>query len=915
MTAQGTKLEILRHLDAITRKLNASKLAPFTTTRIAADVNVSRNLASQYLNDFVREGLAIKIDTRPVLFLHKRGAERYLQTKLDRSEYASVGELLSTAGLSSCRDFDNAIGFDLSLATCIDQLRSAMRYPPHGLPVLLVGEPGTGKAMLSRLMFDYGVNSGTLPAGAKYVSVDCSRYGADDARFRHDLLGAKGLAGYLEEAAGGIVYLADIDRLSRTSRDLVLARLRSTAASTSDPMVRPARLVLSTSLATDDPITRQITHLVPLIAHVPALKNRTMDERSDLVMHFLRAEGRRVAADVAISRGALRTLVEASFEDNVDGLRTCITNCSAGAYLNRSDERLVIRSYNLPASVLGLTSAQEDDDKLVSSDRRVSHGATSRVSRYAQVVLDSFHAYRDGHSTFDEFFDAALVAIREYQDYLNFENHLVNPRLAAYEQVLNPLFETINTTYGIELSRKSCHAFAQSLTLQLWGNAGLSRWRMANAADLQAMLAALTHSSQTATVITEQIKGETVNALGVELDALTHALLFFEVSQASDQAQMGRENVGIILAHGYSTATSIADAANRILRRHVFDAIDMAYDQEFSDIMGQLSRLLERYAYAPTVAILVDMGSLSDVDTAISGVVSGDLYIVNNVSTGLALEVGSALATHGNLDEALEGATALLAPSWRVVRGNHGYDAVVFCSENGPETADRIRQLVSSSLPGDLTVRLVTTDYQDLVRNGEQAAVFGSYQVRAIMGTLDPGVSGAPYVDLGEVIANGFSEVLDKLFVGSLGPEGIARFHRELIKNVTLRNVMESITILNPERLYVEADRGLSRLQELLGQRIEQRKVIGIYVHICGLIERLVTKNFVETHPTGKVFATEHPEFVAWFRESFRHLCQRYKVEIPVSEIAFVHDFIFGNHLAPTPDSSRVGEVDALADE
>ena len=909
VAASDTKAELLRHLDSVTRTLDFASLAPFTTARIAADVMVSRNLASQYLNELAREGYLVKINTRPVIFMHKRGVERFLQTRFDRCEFDSVEDLMSVIGYGGHRDFDNAIGYDLSLATCIEQLKSAIGYPPHGLPVLLVGEPGTGKAMLSRLMFDYGTNAQVLPSGARYVSVDCSRYGEDDARFRHDMLGVKGLAGYLAEAAGGIVYLAKFDQLTRTSRDLVLERLHNGLVDTAGSTL-PARVVLSTSRPLDDPITRQITHRVPLVAQVPSLLERTAEERTDLVMHFLRMEGRRVAADVAISRGALRTLVEASFEDNVDGLRSTITNCCAGAYLNHTEEQLVIRSYNLPATILGTASVEEDDDKLVTGDKRISPGATSRTSRYFQAILDAFKAYRDSQVTFDEFFHTAALQVQEYQDYLNFENRVANPRLAALEQVLNPIFEQVGGAYGIELTRKSCHALAQTLCIQLWGEAGVARWRTANAADIQALLVTLARYSRTATVIVEQIVAEVTNALGVKLDDLSQALLLIEMKGVCDTAREGRGNVGVILAHGYSTATSIADAANRILRRRVFDAIDMAYDEQLSDVAGQLSRLLERYAYAQTVAVLVDMGSLSEVDKAIHGLANGDLYIVNNVSTGLALEVGSALISGDDLSEVLDRSIEAITPTYRIVRGAHGYDAIAFCSENGLDAADRIRRLVAASLPDEMAVRLVTTDFADLARNGSEATVFGSCRVRAIMGTMDLGISDVPFVGLEEILANGSSEALDKILFTELGPEGIAQFHRELLKNVTLRNVVESITILNPERLYIEADHAIAHLQELMGRRIEQRKVIGIYVHLCGLIERLVTKNFVETHPDEDSFAVEHADFVAWFRESFQSLTQRYRVEIPTSEIAYVYDFIYGNQASggqPPVDAGGVG--------
>lgn len=916
VAASDTKTELLRHLDSITRTVDFSALAPFTTMRIASDVMVSRNLASQYLNELVREGLVVKLNTRPVIFMHKRGVERYLQTHFDRCEFDSVEDLMSVIGYGGDRDFDNAIGHDLSLSTCVSQLKSAITYPPHGLPVLLAGEPGVGKALLSRLMFDFGVNTQVLPAGARYVVVDCSRYGDDDARFRHDLLGVKGLAGYLAEAQGGMVYLDKFDQLSRTSRDLVLERLHNGAINaTGISSIAPVRIVLSTSRTTDDLTMRQIAHRVPIVASVPALRERTTEERTDLVMHFLRMEGRRVAADVAISRGALRTLVEASFEDNVDGLRVCITNCCAGAYLNRVEEQLIIRSYNLPAQVLGTSSVEEDDDKLITGDKHTSLGSTSRIGRYFQSILDAFRTYRDGRASFDEFFSTASATVREYQDYLNFESRATNPRLGAYEQVLAPIFDEVNATYGIELSRKTCHALAQSLCIQLWDEAGVARWRTTNAADLQALLSTLTSYSRTSTVIVDQICSAVTVALGVRLDTLSQVLLLIEVKEASEATQTPRENVGIILAHGYSTATSIADAANRILRRRVFDAINMAYDEQLADVAGQLSRLLERYAYSPVIAVLVDMGSLAEVDKYVHGAPNGDLFVVNNVSTGLALEVGSALVAGDDLTETLDRSIEVLAPSYRVIRGAHGYDAIVFCSENGSDAADRIRQLVAASLPDDLVVRLVTADFTDLARSGSDTPVFSNYRVRAIMGTMDPGIAGVPFVGLEDIIADGSSEALDRALVGALGPEGIAQFHRDLLRNVTLKSVVESITILNPERLYAEADRALARLQELLGECIEQRKVIGIYVHLCGLIERLVTNNFVDAHPAGEEFALAHADFMAWFRESFRDLTQRYKVEIPESEIAFVYDFIYGNQTAKEPSGLQAVGSSGLIDE
>lgn len=75
-------------------------------------------------------------------------------------------------------------------------------------------------------------------------------------------------------------------------------------------------------------------------------------------MSFLRSEGCRIGSDVKISRGAYRCLVNADFSDNIAGLRACVTNCCAKAFLNREGDYVVVRPYLLPSGLL--SSAQID---------------------------------------------------------------------------------------------------------------------------------------------------------------------------------------------------------------------------------------------------------------------------------------------------------------------------------------------------------------------------------------------------------------------------------------------------------------------------------------------------------------------------------------------------------------------------
>ena len=108
MSTSDTKRELLDHLDKATREMALSSVQDFSTARIATDINVSRNLASQYLNELVREGLVVKVNSHPVLYFHRRGLERFLQAKLEQAEYPSMTALLESADMLPQHHFEKA---------------------------------------------------------------------------------------------------------------------------------------------------------------------------------------------------------------------------------------------------------------------------------------------------------------------------------------------------------------------------------------------------------------------------------------------------------------------------------------------------------------------------------------------------------------------------------------------------------------------------------------------------------------------------------------------------------------------------------------------------------------------------------------------------------------------------------------
>ena len=908
MLSKITKVDILNHLDHITRETNLTLTDTFTTTRIALECNVSRNLASQYLNELVREGLVIKIQERPILFLHKRSIERFLQKKLDQCEFASLESFLSSVNITGNRGFTKIVGADLSLSSSIEQLKSAMKYPPNGIPILLIGDHGTGKRLLSVAAFEFCQDSHIIPSGASYIPFDCSRYEENETAIEADLFGNDSIRGAVNEASGGVVYLTGFDHLSQATRQLLLQRICDTdnlTISNSNDQTK-VRFILSTARHSEDSIVRSIARSVPIVVALPKFAERTLEERSILTMYFLQLEGRRTAADISISRGALRALVETNFEENIDGLKSCVVNCCAQAYLNRKNEQLIIHTYNLPSTIIAKVEPQPDDGQLVDGNVYVVNKPKNKVTTFLQLIIDSYESYCAGNVTFTDIITKCFEEARSLQDYLNFENTISNSRVMSYEQVINPFIDEVNRMYGLELSHKIAHSLAQCLYLQQYGGIDLFSWIRKNNEIICRMIASLkTHSKISSTVV-EKILSKTFIALGIKPNSLTSLLLYLEINDSLKSIFDIKDILGVIVCHGYSTATSIADAANRLLHQRVYEAIDMPYDQDVNDAIGKISNLLERFSHCHSVIVLFDIGSLDAIADNILEKISSKLIIAENVSLGLALEVGSAIASHDDLHAALDRATTFCTPKYKVMSGRKNNEAIVFCSESGTNAAEKIRLLVRNSLPEELSISFLTYDFSEIMQRGDQSILFETYKVKAIVGTMNPGITSIPFIALEDILYSGSSEALDKVLFPFIGPKGVETFHSQLLRNLTLKNVFESISILNPEMLFIEADRAVKRFTELSGQLIDARRQIGLYVHLCGLIERLITKNFVETYPNVEDFEKNNVKFISWFQEAFSEMCHRYHVEIPVSEIAYVYHMISTDSKIDISGSSKI---------
>jgi len=189
-----------------------------------------------------------------------------------------------------------------------------------GTPVLLTGEPGTGKETLARAL-----HARSPVADGPFVALRAGALPPD--LLLADLLGTAERPGRLHRAAGGTLFLDDVHTLPPTAQDLLLRLVQEgvveTAAGTAALTVRLITAALGPLVGG---VLRQdlAWRLEVVRLDLPALRDRAEDIpllAEHLLDRFNRVRGRQVAG---LSDEALARLSAHTFPGNIRELETLV---------------------------------------------------------------------------------------------------------------------------------------------------------------------------------------------------------------------------------------------------------------------------------------------------------------------------------------------------------------------------------------------------------------------------------------------------------------------------------------------------------------------------------------------------------------------------------------------------------------
>lgn len=887
--SMNTKEQIYQYLVFETQILLDHDFSLLTTTVISESLHLSRSLVSQYLNELFQEGLLIKVSSRPVYYFDKHEFEKRYRVQNVSREYLSVKALMDEIQSSEGYDsFQDLIGFDGSLSHIVQQIKSALLYPGRGLPIVLFGKRGSGKTYLSRMIHKFCVEHDLIQTGQsvyhlKFIDPQCD--------YELLLFGDETQSGLLEQKDIGVLYLEHADRM-RPDIQYQVSNVIKDGYYTKDRKVVKVhcRLVFGTSYNPEDAFDYSLLQSLPIICKIPHFDQRGTQEKEHFILKFFKQEQQKLGLKIFISYKLLEALLQLKFDEDIHELKKCITRICATALESAQQGVMHCHLYHLPEDKLNYTISNEQDMKqLIEIDTYVIHESTDKIVHLFKNILKAFNSFQSNQISYREMLAQDFESMRNYYDLMIFDQSYSLQKVYGLEKIIDDVLEDVKQKNKINIPSNCSFVLSRVLLSSSHEKIKLDRWTYKHRNDINALLEFLKEEMYDIFMISNEISKMVYQALELKLNDFNLIFLILNIYFYNDNIKH-KDTAAVIVSHGYSTASSIADAANQLLEEHIFDAFDMPLDSSSEEIIMKVNDYIALNPYYKNLILLVDMGSLELIGDRI--LKDLNVGVINNSSTAIALHIGSMVRQEYPLEEILAKASKQAVTKYKILNRAEKTKAMVFVSDAGVSVADRMVNLFKQSLPKSIDLRFIRYDFKELLTNGLKDPLFDKFEVMLMVKPHSLPLDSIRSVSLEDIVSFKDISIVDKALEDYLDADEIEVFNRNLLKNFSLQNVMQNLTILNANKLLNFVSDSTSHLERKMQKTFQSKTIVGIYIHVCFLIERLVTKTAIDDYNDVKRFEKDHQAFIRDVNDSFGPMLEHYNVMLPVSEIALLYDYI-----------------------
>lgn len=932
---------ILQNIDEhkLTEMLANHRLCGITASDIEAEFHINRANASAYLNKLVSRKLLIKIDSRPVHFFPADLVRSFISKSDFKSTY-TIDEFFAAAVPISepghaADAFDGLIGHGASLKTQIEKAKAAIIYPPNGLHTLLIGESGTGKTLFAHTMYNFGLE--ILKKKKKdfpFVEFNCSDYYHNPQLLMSHLFGhIKGAftgavsdsPGLVEQANGGILFLDEIHRLPPEGQELLFYLMDTGCyrklGESSNMRRASLRIIGATTENPRNVLLKTFTRRIPLTITLPPYREKEVEEKLAIIEHIFVREASATLKSYVVNTRIVKALCAYPFTENIGQLSSEIKVLCARSYLNNtsSQEELMvsfdllspaIKDYyyqNVSGKALSFPSRYETKYTIFSADSKPCHSNKYYDEETYRNLMQRIDTYSSMGYSSQQMNEELSSDIQSYCDnilkrYYNQNLHKEELYKVVGEDVVDFATDAAQETFaglGLEVNQKNILVLSFHFKFLLE--------RMASRKSItEKEISTLKQTASKEIEAARLIVSRFENHFGFHISRDEEYLVAFILSNMHNTSYQERPGL-IIVAHGASTASSIANVCNRLMECNLVKAVDVPLEQNIPDTYQNVLREVMTSSPSKGALLLVDMGSLTTFDEKLTLETGIPVRAIPNVTTLMALDITRTLLSRDANINAVYNSYMINKPTeLPCSKPDVKEPAILTMCASGLGTSIAFQAMIEQELHEQniLGIQVLAVSLSDMNnRSPEYQAICSKFRLLACVGNMEVPMD-IPFFHISSLISPMGKQYFIDFLMNALKQAAHPSPPKqpETVQEECLKFLSENVMYLNPSASVQYSEQFLYALN--LPQISENRALhLTLLLHLGFMLERCICDKKV-VFDQEEEYIKKHESLFLLLKKHIPILAEPFGILVNDAELCYIIVSIVQNPGTDTKNTS-----------
>ncbi|MDO5416944.1 MAG: sigma 54-interacting transcriptional regulator [Lachnospiraceae bacterium] len=869
ITAKEKALEALRTLE------RDGQLA--TAERVAEKMDVTRQVASHYLTRLLEEGQVKRTGTKPV----------YWNT-VSREEQTDCADAV----------FSSFIGYAGSQRQAIHQCIAAVKYPPDGLNLLITGDSGVGKSYLAHLIYQYAVREQILAKDAPYLVLNCADYANNPELLSSALFGytkgaftgaAGNKEGLIAEADGGYLFLDEVHRLSRENQEklfLFMDTGRFRPLGENKIWKRSCvRFIFATTEDIDTVFLDTFRRRIQTHVHLGCYSKRPASEKYQMIQMLYQEEAEKVQAPIRIKKEVLGALISAEPKGNIGRIKNIVKQSCAESYCRGSNgEKLEIRLADI-AHLMENSDLEKKpvlwnylEDMTVSCTEEKEKLRSTDMWDKTYVELERILDTCMEENSWSEFSKRIKEWYADVQKAENLDTESSAFRM-QYGIFVHVWRDIVERRYGIQMGGEEIR-----VCFWLWCLSVKTETERGSMAPKRSSI--VKRKYPRSWYVAEQF----CRSLQ-ELDesSMKSAVPFLTLMLSARIPENVRIS-GLLAAHGEKTASSIQAVVNHLCGTYILEGIDMPIDTDVEEIVLKAREYIKTQVFGEGLILIVDTGSLSRLYTSVRSFLKGELLVIDNLTTSVALDIGLKIQAGMSFTEIAERAEAGYQISAKYYEGFSKRQHIIISCMSGAGISEKVKEVMETYLARE-GIELITMDYRKLkTAIAENQEKFFRNTMLVITTNNLPENFRIPHVNIYDILDEDGAKKLWPYLHEKMEAHDYEKMLGDLLKLFSREGVAGRLQFLNSVVVINEVEAVLKQYESYYHFQMNGKLKLNLYMHLALMLERLLVHR--EDEEEEEVVDEKERHFYEMSHRFFNQTEEKYNIRVSQYELSLLYELL-----------------------